>query len=30
VSPAEFGKIIEEDRRRYGEIVAEGNFEKPN
>jgi tripartite-type tricarboxylate transporter receptor subunit TctC len=30
VSPAEFGKIIEEDRRRYGKIVAEGNFEKPN
>ena len=30
VGPAQFGKIIEEDRRRYGKIVAEGNFDKPN
>jgi tripartite-type tricarboxylate transporter receptor subunit TctC len=28
--PAEFGKIIDEDRARYGKIVAEGNLAKPN
>jgi tripartite-type tricarboxylate transporter receptor subunit TctC len=28
VGPAEFGKIIEHDRRRYGRIVAEGNLAK--
>lgn len=28
--PAEFGKIIDEERRRYGRIVAERNLAKPN
>jgi tripartite-type tricarboxylate transporter receptor subunit TctC len=28
VGPAEFGKIIEDDRRRYGRIVTEGNLAK--
>jgi tripartite-type tricarboxylate transporter receptor subunit TctC len=30
VGPAEFGKIIETDRRRYGKIVADGNLAKQN
>jgi len=30
VGPAEFGKIIEADRARYGRIVAEGHLAKPN
>jgi tripartite-type tricarboxylate transporter receptor subunit TctC len=30
VSPAEFGKIIERDRARYGKIVAEGNLATQN
>ena len=30
IGPAEFSKIIDDDRRRYGKIVAEGNFEKLN
>ena len=30
VGPAEFAKIINTDRNRYGKIVAEGNFEKLN
>ena len=30
VGPAEFGKIIEADRRRYGKIVAEGNLATQN
>ncbi len=30
VGPAEFGKIIERDRARYGKIVAEGNLAKQN
>jgi tripartite-type tricarboxylate transporter receptor subunit TctC len=28
--PAEFGKVITDDRARYGKIVAEGNLAKPN
>jgi tripartite-type tricarboxylate transporter receptor subunit TctC len=28
--PAEFGKVIADDRARYGKIVAEGNLAKPN
>ena len=28
--PAEFGKIIADDRARNGQLVAEGNFVKPN
>ena len=28
--PAEFGRIIEADRARYGRIVADGNLAKPN
>ena len=28
--PAEFGKLIDEDRRRYGKIVAEGNLATQN
>jgi tripartite-type tricarboxylate transporter receptor subunit TctC len=28
--PAEFGKIIASDRARNAQIVAEGNFIKPN
>ena len=30
VGPAEFAKIIDDDRRRYGRIVAEGNLGKLN
>jgi len=30
VGPAEFAKIIDDDRRRYGRIVAESNLDKPN
>jgi tripartite-type tricarboxylate transporter receptor subunit TctC len=30
VGPTEFGKIIEQDRSRYGKIVAERNLAKPN
>lgn len=30
VGPAEFDKIIADDRRRYGRIVADGNLAKPN
>ena len=30
VGPVEFGKIIDDDRRRYGRIVAEGNLDKLN
>jgi tripartite-type tricarboxylate transporter receptor subunit TctC len=30
VGPGEFDKIIADDRRRYGKIVAEGNLAKPN
>jgi tripartite-type tricarboxylate transporter receptor subunit TctC len=30
VGPAEFAKIIDADRRRYGRIVAEGNLAKQN
>lgn len=30
VGPAEFGRIIEDDRRRYGKIVADGNLAKQN
>ena len=30
IGPAEFGKIVEADRQRYGRIVAEGNLAKPN
>jgi tripartite-type tricarboxylate transporter receptor subunit TctC len=30
VGPAEFGKVIEDDRRRYGRIVAEGNLARQN
>jgi tripartite-type tricarboxylate transporter receptor subunit TctC len=30
VGPAEFGRIIEADRRRYGKIVAEGNLATQN
>lgn len=30
VGPAEFGKIIEKDRARYGKIVAEGNLATQN
>ncbi len=30
VGPAEFGRIIEQDRRRYGKIVADGNLAKLN
>jgi hypothetical protein len=30
VGPAEFGKIIERDRARYGKIVAEGNLATQN
>ena len=30
VGPEEFGKIIENDRRRYGRIVAEGNLAQQN
>jgi tripartite-type tricarboxylate transporter receptor subunit TctC len=30
VGPAEFGKIIERDRRGYGKIVAEGNLATQN
>jgi tripartite-type tricarboxylate transporter receptor subunit TctC len=28
--PTEFGKIIDNDRRRYGRLVAEGNLAKQN
>jgi tripartite-type tricarboxylate transporter receptor subunit TctC len=28
--PAEFGKIIADDRRRYGQLVAEGKLDKQN
>jgi tripartite-type tricarboxylate transporter receptor subunit TctC len=28
--PAEFGKVIDDDRRRYGKIVAESNLSKQN
>ena len=28
--PAEFGKLIDEDRRRYGRIVAENNLANQN
>jgi tripartite-type tricarboxylate transporter receptor subunit TctC len=30
LGPAEFGKIIDDDRRRYGRIVAESNLGKQN
>jgi tripartite-type tricarboxylate transporter receptor subunit TctC len=30
VGPAEFAKIIEDDRRRYGRIVVEGNLAQQN
>jgi len=30
VGPAEFGKVIDEDRRRYGQIVAESKLGKEN
>jgi tripartite-type tricarboxylate transporter receptor subunit TctC len=30
VGPADFGRIIEEDRSRYGKIAAESNFSKLN
>ena len=30
IGPAEFAKVIEADRQRYGRIVAEGNLTKPN
>jgi len=30
LGPTEFGKVIDEDRRRYGQIVAESNLGKPN
>jgi tripartite-type tricarboxylate transporter receptor subunit TctC len=30
VGPAEFARIIDDDRRRYGRIVAEGNLDKLN
>ena len=30
VGPNEFGKIIDDDRRRYGKIVAEGNLARQN
>ena len=30
VGPAEFGKIIDDDRRHYGRIVVEGNLAMPN
>jgi tripartite-type tricarboxylate transporter receptor subunit TctC len=28
--PAEFGRIIDDDRRRYGRLVAEGKLDKQN
>ena len=30
VGPAEFGRIIDEDRQRYGKIVTDGNLAKLN
>ena len=30
IGPAEFGRIIEKNRREYGKIVAEGNLAKQN
>ena len=30
VGPAEFARIIDDDRRRYGRIVAESNLDKLN
>ncbi len=30
IGPAEFGKIVDDERRRYGRIVAEGNLAKSN
>jgi hypothetical protein len=30
VGPTEFAKIIDDDRRRYGRIVAESNLDKLN
>jgi tripartite-type tricarboxylate transporter receptor subunit TctC len=30
IGPTEFGKIIDEDRRRYGKIVVEGNLATQN
>jgi hypothetical protein len=30
VGPVEFARIIDDDRRRYGRIVAESNLDKLN
>ena len=30
IGPAEFGKLVDAERRRYGRIVAERNLAKPN